>query len=124
MTTSPVALVTGGGRSMGRLMSLALARDGYDIVIAGPEEEEGRKTAAEIEALGRRSLTVLTDVSQEPAVEKMARAARDTLGRIDVLVNNAGIVGPTALVAAVNRHEWDEVLAVNLTGAFLCCKYV
>src|SRR5205085_10049787 len=79
---------------------------------------------SEIQRLGRHTLAVVADVTQEEQVEAMAAQARQTLGRIDVLVNNAGIIGPTAPVVSLRRADWDEVLAVNLTGAMLCCKAV
>src|SRR5262249_10191482 len=78
----------------------------------------------EVEALGRKCLTVTTDVAQETHVAAMAKKTLEKFGRIDVLVNNAGIVGPTAPVTEVAAKDWDEVMAVNLTRAFFGCKYV
>jgi NAD(P)-dependent dehydrogenase (short-subunit alcohol dehydrogenase family) len=124
MANQPVAIVTGGGRSMGRIMSLALARDGFDLVLAGPEQDEAERTRADIEALGRNCLALDVDVSQETQVQRMASQTLDRFGRIDVLVNNAGVIGPTAPVTQVTLSEWETTLAVNLTGAFLCCKHV
>jgi NAD(P)-dependent dehydrogenase (short-subunit alcohol dehydrogenase family) len=119
-----VVLVTGGGRAIGKTIALRLARGGADVVVAGPDRAELEAAAGEIRALGRRTLAVVADVTREEQVEAMAAAAQQALGRIDVLVNNAGIIGPTAPVVSVRRADWDEVLAVNLTGAFLCCKAV
>ncbi|HXG10267.1 MAG TPA: SDR family NAD(P)-dependent oxidoreductase [Gemmataceae bacterium] len=119
-----VALVTGAGRAIGRAIALRLARDGADVVLAGIIEEELKSVAAEVGQLGRRALVVPADVTHEDQVRAMADRARQALGRIDILVNNAGIIGPTAPVVQVERAAWDEVLAVNLTGAFLCCKAV
>jgi NAD(P)-dependent dehydrogenase (short-subunit alcohol dehydrogenase family) len=119
-----VAVVTGGGRAIGRTIALRLARDGADVVLAAPDRGALEATAAEVEALGRRALPVVTDVTREEQVQAMAARALDAFGRIDVLVNNAGVIGPTAPVVGLSRADWDEVLAVNLTGAMLCCKAV
>src|SRR5262245_14433030 len=117
-----VALVTGGGRNLGKAIALRLARAGADLVLAGPDEGELRGAAGEGGARGRRALPVVADVSDEAQVGALAEAARRGLGPVDVLVNNAGIIGPTAPVAGVARADWERVLAVNLTGAFLCCR--
>ena len=83
-----VALVTGGGRSIGKCIALRLARDGADVALLGPEQAELDETAAEVRQLGRRALAVLADVSREDQVEAAASTARIELGRIDILVNN------------------------------------
>ena len=119
-----LAVVTGGGRGLGKAIALQLARDGADLILAGPVESELVEAAAEIESVGRRAVVVLTDVSREQDVARLAEQAVADFGRIDILINNAGIIGPTAEVPEVSRDDWDEVLAVNLTGAFLCAKYV
>jgi NAD(P)-dependent dehydrogenase (short-subunit alcohol dehydrogenase family) len=118
------AIVTGGGRGIGKEIALALAREGCDVLISGRTREVLDDTAAEIEATGRRAKVLVTDVSHEAQVNEMVQAAIATFGQIDILVNNAGIVGPTAPVSGVSREDWDEVFAINLTGAFLCAKAV
>jgi len=118
------AIVTGGGRGIGRAIALTLAREGANVLISGRNRDVLETTASEIEALGRRAVTTVTDVSIESQVEEMANTALRQFGQIDILVNNAGVVGPTASVTDVNRTDWDEVLAVNLTGAFLCARAV
>jgi len=118
------AIVTGGGRALGRAIALRLAHEGANVTVASPETAELEVVAAEIRALGRQVLAIDTDVSQEDQVVAMAKQTRQVFGRIDVLVNNAGIIGPTAPVTDVSRRDWDEVLAVNLTGVYLCCKAV
>jgi NAD(P)-dependent dehydrogenase (short-subunit alcohol dehydrogenase family) len=119
-----VAIVTGGGRAIGKSIALRLARDGFDIVVAGPQAGELQCAVGEIETLGRRALAVLTDVTREEQVQAMSEQTLAAFGRIDLLVNNAGIIGPTARVPQISRADWDEVLAVNLTGAFLCARAV
>jgi NAD(P)-dependent dehydrogenase (short-subunit alcohol dehydrogenase family) len=119
-----VAIVTGGGRAIGKAIALRLVADGYDVALAGPDRQEVDAVAAEVEALGRRGLPVVADVTSEEQILDLVEQTTRVLGRIDVLVNNAGIIGPTAPVHAVRRSDWDSVLAVNLTGAFLCCQAV
>src|SRR5262249_14076973 len=105
MLQGQVAVVTGGGRALGKTIALRLARGGADLVLAGPERAELETAAAEVEALGRRALPVVTDVTREEQVAAMAARAQETLGRIDVLVNNAGIIGPTAPVVSLRRAD-------------------
>jgi NAD(P)-dependent dehydrogenase (short-subunit alcohol dehydrogenase family) len=124
MIKQPVAMVTGGGRGLGQAIALRLARAGMVIVTCALEGDELQQTAAEIEKLGGKCLSRVTDVNQEEQVQVLVEETRLAFGRIDVLVNNAAIIGPTAPVASVTRTEWDEVLGVNLTGPFLCCKAV
>lgn len=124
MLENRIAIVTGGGRAIGRTIALRLARAGADITVVGRGERELAATSQEIRALGRRSLAMVTDVSQEDQVNAMAKSTLQEFGRVDILVNNAGITGPTALAINISRAEWDEVLAVNLTGAFLCSRAV
>jgi NAD(P)-dependent dehydrogenase (short-subunit alcohol dehydrogenase family) len=118
------AIVTGGGRGIGKTIALTLAGEGANILISGRNRDVLETTATEIEAVGRRALITVTDVSNESQVEEMVNTALREFGQIDILVNNAGVVGPTAPVANVSRADWDEVLAVNLTGAFLCARAV
>jgi NAD(P)-dependent dehydrogenase (short-subunit alcohol dehydrogenase family) len=118
----PVAVVTGGGKGIGRHVALRLARGGMDVSLAGLDTAALASTVAEVEALGRRALAVEADVSSEEQVAALAARTRERLGPACVLVNNAGIAGPTAPLHQVSRADWDNVLAVNLTGAFLCCR--
>jgi NAD(P)-dependent dehydrogenase (short-subunit alcohol dehydrogenase family) len=118
------AIVTGGGKGIGKEIALALAREGADVLVAARQPDVLEQTASEIQALGRRSLFCVIDVSDESQVEKMVKTALDSFGHIDILVNNAGVTGPTAAITNVTRDAWDEVLAINLTGAFLCARAV
>jgi NAD(P)-dependent dehydrogenase (short-subunit alcohol dehydrogenase family) len=124
MTEHPVALVTGGSRGVGKAIALRLAREGMVVVTCGTDPDELKQAAAEIDKTGPQCLARIADISREEQVHSLVEEARLAYGRIDVLVNNAAVIGPTAPVASVNRQEWDAVLAVNLTGAFLCCKAV
>lgn len=119
-----VAIVTGGGVGIGRAISLAFAREGADVVLACPFLSELEPTAAEIRALGRKSLAVVADVSDEKQVQEMVAKTVSEFGKIDILVNNAGIEGRTANVVDVDLEDWNQVLAVNLTGPMLCSREV
>ena len=119
-----IALVTGGGRSIGRSIALRLAHDGADVALLDLASEELTRTAEEIGSLGRRAVPIVVDVSREKDVASAVAGARESLGPIDVLVNNAAIIGPTAPAADVSLRDWDRVLTVNLTGPFLVCRAV
>ncbi|HLX58241.1 MAG TPA: SDR family oxidoreductase [Ktedonobacteraceae bacterium] len=122
MLKDKVAVITGGGRGIGRIIALALARAGADVVLAARSLEPLEATRAEIEALGRKALVVPTDVSREESVRNLAEQALGYYGQVDVLVNNAGITGPTALLWEVTPAAWEETFAVNVTGSYLCCR--
>ena len=119
-----VALVTGGGRAIGRCIALRLAREGADLCIVGREETKLEETVDEIRGLGARAEAIVADVRNEDQVQAAAALTRERLGSIDILVNNAGIIGPTAPVGDIRLEDWNEVLEVNLTGAFLFSKAV
>lgn len=119
-----LAIVTGGGRGLGKAIALRLARDGATVLVAGRNLPELEATVGEIQSVGNRGLAALCDVTLEDNVAAVVDRARVQFERVDILVNNAGIAGPTAPVEKVAREDWDEVLTVNLTGAFLCVKHV
>jgi Dehydrogenases with different specificities (related to short-chain alcohol dehydrogenases) len=119
-----VAIVTGGGRGIGREIALALSHEGADVVVSGRQLDVLEQTVTEIETQGRRALAIVTDVSNEVQVNELINKTLATFGRVDILVNNAGIAGPTAAVTNLSRAAWDEVMAVNLTSAFLCSRAV
>ena len=122
--TGQVAIVTGGGRGIGLACVRALARDGASVVIATPEDDERSAAVAEFEANGHPVLGTSTDVTSESDLAELVAATLDRFGRIDVLVNNAGIIGPTAPVQDVTRDDWEAVMDVNVTGVYLACKAV
>lgn len=119
-----VALVTGGGRNIGRAIALRLAQAGADVAVLAPDEEELHAVAESVGGLGRRALAVVADITHEDQVITGVARVEEELSPVDILVNNAGIIGPTALVRDVGLADWNEVLAVNLTGAFLCARAV
>jgi len=119
-----VAIITGGGHGLGRDLALAFADAGADLSLCGTNAAALETTAAELRGRGRRVVSRVADVSAEDQVELWVAGALAELGRIDVLVNNSGITGPTGSVDQVSRAEWDRTLALNLTGAFLCARAV
>ncbi len=116
------AIVTGAGQGIGKSIALALAREGAAVLLSGRHQETLESVAEEVKQLDGRSVVSVTDVSGEDAVKKMVDLAISQFGRLDLLINNAGIVGPTAPVSNVAREDWDQVMAVNLTGPFLCAR--
>jgi NAD(P)-dependent dehydrogenase (short-subunit alcohol dehydrogenase family) len=119
-----VAVITGGGKGIGKAIALAFAGEGADVVIAARTEADLKKTAAEIEKTGRKCLAIATDLAVPEQVRAMVDRVLETFGRVDVLVNNSGMGGPVASVADMDLEEWNQTLAVNLTGAMLCAKYI
>ncbi|MBI1886520.1 MAG: SDR family NAD(P)-dependent oxidoreductase [Chloroflexi bacterium] len=124
-----IAVVTGASRGIGRATAVALARAGAHVVVtarsseASPSRLPGtiEDTARQVEALGRRALAVPTDVTNDEQVEAMASRVLDEFGRVDIVVNNAGISFPAPLAETPIRR-WDLVLGVNLRGTVLCTK--
>jgi len=121
--TGKVALVTGGGRGIGRAIVLELAGQGADVVVSDIDPVIAEQTAAEVRNLGVRSLALKADVSKADDVEAMVRKSIEAMGKIDILVNNAGITRDTLLMR-MEEKDWDLVLAINLKGAFFCTKAV
>lgn len=119
---SQVVAVTGAGRGIGRAIAMAFANRGSDLVLMGRTEPDLDATAEAAGALGVEALVVPTDVTDESAVAGAAQEAHDRFGRVDVLVNNSGIGGPSGRLWELSREEWDETLAVNVTGVFLTCR--
>ncbi len=119
-----VALVTGSGRRLGRETVLELARHGADVIVnARSNREEAEAVAREAEALGVRALALLADVGVEEQVNDMVAEALAHFGRIDVLINNAGI-RPRDSFVEMSTSDWRQVMAVNLDGPFFCSKAV
>ncbi|HSB81142.1 MAG TPA: SDR family oxidoreductase [Candidatus Methylomirabilis sp.] len=119
-----VAIVTGGGRGIGRAAALALGREGAAVALAARSAVEIEAVAREVRDLGAQAIPVATDVACEDDIARLSRRTLETFGRIDILVNNAGIGLPLRDVVDLGLDEWSRVLQVNLTGPFLCAKAV
>ena len=135
------AVVTGGGRGIGREIALALAEAGADVALGARTEGEIEAVAAEVEAAGRRALAVPTDVADPAQVERLVAAAISAFGQVDVMVNNAGAVhflplvplpdgGPDSVrltrppTSPVTDAEWDRMMEVNVSGVMYGCRAV
>jgi NAD(P)-dependent dehydrogenase (short-subunit alcohol dehydrogenase family) len=118
-----VAIVTGAGRGMGYHIALVLARYGADLVVCSRTVSELEKVGAEIEKLGRRVLIQKMDVTNIPEIHSMVEATVKTFGRIDLLVNNAGLNIPQ-WAEEVTEEAWDQVFDINLKGTFFCAQAV
>ncbi len=116
--TGKVALVTGGSRGLGRAMALGFAEAGADVVVTSRKLDACRAVADEIEAMGRRALAWSCNVSNWDELEPLADAAYDAFGRVDVLVNNAGMSLLYGDVTEVTEAMWDKVVNLNLKGVF------
>jgi NAD(P)-dependent dehydrogenase (short-subunit alcohol dehydrogenase family) len=121
--TGKVAIVTGGGSGIGRALSLGLAREDANVVVCDIDRAGTEVTVAEITREGQESRPVTLDVSQAEQVQAMVDLVMETEGRIDILVNAAGI-WPRHPFLEVTLEEWQRVLDINLTGTFLCCRAV
>jgi NAD(P)-dependent dehydrogenase (short-subunit alcohol dehydrogenase family) len=119
-----VAIITGGGRGIGRATALALAREGAAVALAARTAAEIEAVAREVRNLGFQALPVVTDVTREEDVARLVQRTLDAFGRIDILVNNAGIGIPLRDVVDLSVDEWIRILQINLTGPFLCAKAV
>lgn len=116
-----VAVVTGGGSGIGRAIAIGLAREGAAIAVCDINISAAINLVKELEMLGCRAVAIGVDVSQSRAVNQMIQKTLDTFGRLDILINGAGIVS-SATVVEMPEEEWRGVIDVNLTGTFLCCK--
>jgi meso-butanediol dehydrogenase / (S,S)-butanediol dehydrogenase / diacetyl reductase len=120
-----VAVVTGGGSGIGRGIALAMAREGADISIPDIQPQNAEKVAAEVQALGRKAVSIKTDVTSTADVKAMVDRTREAFGKIDILVNNAGMAAPPGLPFTNNTEDdWDRAFAVNTKSVFLTCKAI
>lgn len=125
--TNKVALVTGGGTGLGREICLLLAESGMDVAVNySRSAADAEDTAAAVRARGRRAMAVQGDVADAAQVNAMVKAVADELGRIDVLVANAGTTKFCAManLDGLEKEDWDRILSVNVTGTWLCARAV
>jgi NAD(P)-dependent dehydrogenase (short-subunit alcohol dehydrogenase family) len=122
-TPTKIAVITGAGSGIGRATAHALLSDGWSVVLAGRRREMLEETAALVEAPPPRTLVVPTDVRDPAAVAALFDRVRETYGRIDLLFNNAGISTRGIPFEDLTYEQWSDVVAVNLTGSFLCAQH-
>ena len=118
-----VTIVTGGARGIGREIALLFAKEGSDIAIFDVNQEQLSQIEKDIEALGRKALSLAVNVTDSSQTEEAANKTLDKFGKIDILINNAGI-NRDALLIRMSQQDFDSVLNVNLKGTFNCCKAV
>jgi NAD(P)-dependent dehydrogenase (short-subunit alcohol dehydrogenase family) len=118
-----VAIITGGGRGIGKALAFGFANQGATIVAAARTESEVIEVAEKVKLLGKESLGIVCDISNEEEVKNLVSTTMNKFGKIDVLINNAGI-GSMRPVYATPLESFEKVLKVNLTGTFLCTKHV
>src|SRR5690554_4803801 len=126
-----VALVTGGGVSpeqvgsgLGRAMSVELAKEGAKVVVADLDLEHARTTVAEVEKAGGEAVAVEADVTDEASIRSMVDASLEAYGKIDILINNAGVFGAFKPLLEIESEQWDKVMEVDVKGVFLVTKAV
>lgn len=119
-----VAIITGAGRGLGRSVALAFGRQGAKVVLAARNKEEIDQVAAQLRSLRKEAIAIPADVSDEDQVNLLVKRTVELYGTVDVLVNNAGARGPIGPVHSTSLQDWEQVLKINLTSAFLCSKAV
>ena len=117
-----IAVVTGAGTGVGRAAALGLLRAGFHVALAGRRQGPLDEVAELGASTGRRSLVVPTDVADPASVERLFQRTQETFGRLDLLFNNAGVFGTSAPIDELGVDQWNTVVGVNLTGAFLCTR--
>ena len=118
-----VAIVTGGNAGIGKATALLLGREGAAVVVAARREEEGRAVEEEINAQGGRALFIRTDVTRAEDVDNLVKVTVRHFGKLDLAFNNAGVAQFGRTVVEIEEAEWNNVMAVNLKGVFLCMKH-
>ena len=118
-----VALVTGASSGIGAATAKIFAREGASVALLARSIERGEQVASEIQAGGGEAMFIQTDVSEEEEVRSAIEQTVSRFGRLDCAFNNAGIIGELAPIADYSRETWDRVIAINLTGVWLCVQY-
>ena len=116
-----VAVVTGAGQGIGKACALAMAKAGSDVAVVDINADSVKETAAEIAALGRRSLALRADLGSVSDIDRMVAETIASFGRIDVLVNNAGVTR-RAEIMDLTEEDWDRIHRVNAKGVFFCLQ--
>ena len=124
MLRGKVVMITGASRGLGRALTLACAEEGANLVITSRSAESFEPVAEEAEGTGVEVLAIPADISRSTHVERLVDAAVERFGRIEVLINNAGLLGPRVPIEEYPEDEWRKVLEANLTGPFLLTKAV
>jgi NAD(P)-dependent dehydrogenase (short-subunit alcohol dehydrogenase family) len=124
MLEGKVALITGASQGLGRALAVAYVKEGARVVINARSEERIRPVAEEVESSGAKVLALAADVSKSADVERLVDETVERFGRIDVLVNNAGVLGPRVEILEYPEEEWRRVIDANLTGPFLVSKAI
>lgn len=119
-----VAIVTGGGLGIGKAIALDFAREGAIVALAAPNMSDLEDVANQIKSEGGKAVAICIDVTEEEQVSRMVSRTLEEFGRIDILVNNSGIAGPTSDLVNLSLADWNQTLAVNLTGTMLCSREV
>ena len=119
---SKIAIVTGGGRGIGRGISQRFAQEGAKVIIAQRDRRSGETTCEEIHAVGGSAIFIQTDISSREAVEALVDETVERFGALDILVNNAAITGENGPFLEVSQEAWERVVTVNLTGVFMCSQ--
>jgi NAD(P)-dependent dehydrogenase (short-subunit alcohol dehydrogenase family) len=119
-----VAIVTGGGRGIGRALSIALAQEGVIVGVLARSANQVEGVVAEIEAAGGRAIALVADVTDPTEVDAAVAYIQQAHGPVDILVNNAGLASPMGSTAIVSREEWRQTLDVNVWGVFNCTRAV
>ncbi len=122
--TGQVAIVTGGGKGIGKAIAMGLAKAGFSVAIVARSGDRLAESVMEISQLGSHVISVSADVSEPKAVERMVREVEESLGSVDLLVNNAGLAGPIGPTWETVPDEWWRCLEVNLRGPMLCSRAV
>jgi NAD(P)-dependent dehydrogenase (short-subunit alcohol dehydrogenase family) len=119
-----VAIVTGGGKGIGRAIAIALAKAGCSVAVVARSEDQLAETVREITQVGCSAIPVSADVSDPSSVQRMITEVENSLGSVDLLVNNAGVAGPIGPTWETDPHDWWRCLEVNLRGPMLCSRAV
>src|SRR5579864_4359713 len=117
-----IAIVTGAGSGIGKGVAVALARNGYSVVLAGRRKEPLEATALEVKHANAQSLVVPADINDPGAVRDLFAKTKDAFGRLDLLFNNAGISGRAIPLEDLTHDQWKSIVDTNLTGTFLCTQ--